>query len=102
MFSATFPVDIQRLAGKFLYNYLFLAVGIVGSACSDVEQRFYLVPKFEKRPKLTDLLSQEGWYHMLDLAVLMKIVHKLYYCVIFVQVLRRHWCLLKGSALLTL
>lgn len=60
MFSATFPEDIQRLAGKFLNNYLFLAVGIVGSACSDVEQRFHLVPKFEKRPKLTELISQEG------------------------------------------
>jgi probable ATP-dependent RNA helicase DDX4 len=60
MFSATFPVDIQRLAGKFLQNYLFFAVGIVGGACSDVVQRFHLVPKFEKRPKLVDLLSQEG------------------------------------------
>lgn len=60
MFSATFPEDIQRLAGKFLNNYLFLAVGIVGSACSDVEQHFHLVPKFEKRPKLTELISQEG------------------------------------------
>jgi probable ATP-dependent RNA helicase DDX4 len=60
MFSATFPEDIQRLAGKFLSNYLFLAVGIVGSACSDVEQHFHLVPKFEKRSKLTELISQEG------------------------------------------
>jgi superfamily II DNA/RNA helicase len=101
MFSATFPVDIQRLAGKFLHNYLFLVVGIVGGACSDVEQRFHLVPKFEKRPKLTDLLSQEGWYRILDLAVIMKIVHKLYYCIIFVQVVRKCWCLLKRNALLT-
>lgn len=60
MFSATFPEDIQRLAGKFLNNYLFLAVGIVGSACSDVEQHFHLVPKFEKRPKLVELISEEG------------------------------------------
>jgi probable ATP-dependent RNA helicase DDX4 len=60
MFSATFPEDIQRLAGKFLNNYLFLAVGIVGSACSDVEQHFHLVPKFEKRPKLIELIAQEG------------------------------------------
>ncbi|PSN53351.1 ATP-dependent RNA helicase vasa [Blattella germanica] len=60
MFSATFPEDIQRLAGKFLHNYLFLAIGIVGSACSDVEQKFYLVSKFEKRPKLTELMALEG------------------------------------------
>ncbi|XP_069695120.1 ATP-dependent RNA helicase vasa-like [Periplaneta americana] len=60
MFSATFPEDIQRLAGKFLSNYLFLAVGVVGSACSDVEQNFHLVPKFEKRPKLTELIAKEN------------------------------------------
>jgi len=60
MFSATFPEEIQRLAGKFLNNYLFLAVGIVGSACSDVEQHFHLVPKFEKRLKLTELITKEG------------------------------------------
>jgi len=59
MFSATFPEDIQRLAGKFLNNYLFLAVGIVGSACSDVEQHFHLVPKCEKRLKLTELITKE-------------------------------------------
>ena len=60
MFSATFPEEIQRLAGKFLNNYLFLAVGIVGSACSDVEQHFHLVRKFEKRLKLTELIVKEG------------------------------------------
>jgi len=60
MFSATFPEEIQRLAGEFLNNYLFLAVGIVGSACSDVEQHFHLVPKFEKRSKLTEIIVKEG------------------------------------------
>ncbi|KAJ9576018.1 hypothetical protein L9F63_007118 [Diploptera punctata] len=60
MFSATFPEEIQRLAWKFLNNYLFLAVGIVGGACSDVEQRFHLVAKFDKRPKLKNMLTQEG------------------------------------------
>lgn len=74
MFSATFPEDIQRLAGKFLHNYLFLAVGIVGGACSDVEQRFHLVSKFEKRSKLTELISLGGWLHKLHLAVLIKMV----------------------------
>nr|CAD7423443.1 unnamed protein product [Timema monikensis] len=60
MFSATFPEDIQRLAARFLENYLFLAVGIVGGACADVEQRFYQLTKFEKRPKLVELLQEEG------------------------------------------
>ncbi|KAI8420008.1 hypothetical protein MSG28_008606 [Choristoneura fumiferana] len=41
MFSATFPEDIQHLAGRFLNNYLFVAVGIVGGASADVEQIFH-------------------------------------------------------------
>ena len=79
MFSATFPEDIQRLAGKFLHNYLFLAVGIVGGACSDVEQRFNLVTKFEKRSKLTNLISLGGWLHNLLLDILIKMVYKFSY-----------------------
>lgn len=59
MFSATFPEEIQRLAGQFLNNYIFLAIGIVGGACSDVEQNFFKVTKFEKRAKLTDIFEQE-------------------------------------------
>ncbi|XP_014239350.1 ATP-dependent RNA helicase vasa-like [Cimex lectularius] len=56
MFSATFPEDIQRLASKYLNNYLFIAVGIVGGACSDVEQVIYEVSKFEKKAKLVEIL----------------------------------------------
>jgi probable ATP-dependent RNA helicase DDX4 len=53
MFSATFPEEIQRLAGTFLRNYIFLTVGIVGGASTDVEQEFFEVGKFKKRGKLT-------------------------------------------------
>lgn len=38
MFSATFPEEVQHLAIEFLDNYLFLAVGMVGAANSDVTQ----------------------------------------------------------------
>jgi probable ATP-dependent RNA helicase DDX4 len=79
MFSATFPEDIQRLAGKFLHNYVFLAVGIVGGACSDVKQHFHLVRKYDKRPKLMDLISQEGWLYNLHLTVLIKMVFRFCY-----------------------
>jgi superfamily II DNA/RNA helicase len=41
MFSATFPKEIQTLAQDFLNNYLFLAVGIVGCANTDVEQTIH-------------------------------------------------------------
>lgn len=60
MFSATFPEEIQRLAGQYLKNYLFVAVGIIGGACSDVEQNFYNVEKFKKRGQLLDLLKESG------------------------------------------
>lgn len=60
MFSATFPEEIQRLAGKFLQSYIFLAVGIVGGACTDVEQSFYQVTKFNKRQKLLEILNESG------------------------------------------
>lgn len=59
MFSATFPSDIQRLAGKYLHEYIFLTIGIVGGACQDVEQTIYEVGKFKKRDKLMELLNAE-------------------------------------------
>ena len=39
MFSATFPDEVQESAQEFLADdYLFLTVGLVGGACSDVKQ----------------------------------------------------------------
>ncbi|XP_056883902.1 probable ATP-dependent RNA helicase DDX4 [Takifugu flavidus] len=61
MFSATFPEDIQRLARDFLrVDYLFLTVGIVGGACTDVEQTFVKVTKFCKREQLLDIVKSTG------------------------------------------
>merc|ERR1712179_672556 len=56
MFSATYPDEIQKMAFEFMSNYLFLAVGVVGGACSDVSQTFLQVPMYEKREKLLDLV----------------------------------------------
>jgi ATP-dependent RNA helicase DDX3X len=39
MFSATFPVEIQRLASDFLRDYIFLAVGRVGSTTDNITQQ---------------------------------------------------------------
>ena len=40
MVSATFPVEIQRLAADFLTaSYIFVSVGILGAANSDVNQK---------------------------------------------------------------
>lgn len=60
MFSATFPEEIQKLAGEFLNDYLFLTVGRVGGACSDVSQHFFQVDRQQKRQKLCDILSESG------------------------------------------
>lgn len=49
------------MAADFLKtDYLFLAVGVVGGACSDVEQMFVQVTKFSKREQLLDLLKTTG------------------------------------------
>lgn len=59
MFSATFPEEIQIMAGEYLKDYLFLTVGIVGGACHDVEQKLFKVGKFEKRNKLMEIFNNE-------------------------------------------
>lgn len=59
MFSATFPNEIQRLAGKYLHEYIFLTIGVVGGASTDVKQSVYQVTKFEKRTKLMEILKEE-------------------------------------------
>merc|ERR1719235_281449 len=41
MFSATFPREVQMMARDFMRDYLFLAVGRVGSASELVEQIIY-------------------------------------------------------------
>ncbi|XP_042637375.1 probable ATP-dependent RNA helicase DDX4 [Orycteropus afer afer] len=61
MFSATFPEEIQRLAGEFLKsNYLFVAVGQVGGACRDVQQTVLQVGQYSKREKLVEILRNTG------------------------------------------
>lgn len=50
-----------RLAAEFLkVDYLFLAVGVVGGACSDVEQTVIQVDQFSKREQLLELLKTTG------------------------------------------
>lgn len=57
MFSATFPREIQRLAAEFLYNYLFVVVGSVGTTTDDITQRLLYVENEEMRRRtLVELL----------------------------------------------
>ncbi|KAM9509660.1 putative ATP-dependent RNA helicase DDX4 isoform 5-T5 [Guaruba guarouba] len=61
MFSATFPEEVRRLAAEFLKSdYLFVVVGHVGGACSDVQQNILQVPQYSKRDKLIEILQSIG------------------------------------------
>ncbi|KAJ8754559.1 hypothetical protein K2173_005720 [Erythroxylum novogranatense] len=59
LFSATFPREIQRLASDFLSNYIFLAVGRVGSSTDLILQRVEYVHESDKRSHLMDLLHAQ-------------------------------------------
>lgn len=59
MFSATFPVNIQRLAADFLTDHIFLAIGVVGSVGQNITQQVvYAGNKREKDDKLMQVLSE--------------------------------------------
>ena len=57
MFSATFPREMQMMAGDFLNDYVFLTVGRVGAACKDVTQSFQFVDGRDKPEALMRYLS---------------------------------------------
>lgn len=57
LFSATFPKEIQRLAADFLHNYIFLAVGRVGSSTDLIVQHIEYVNPNDKRQVLLDLIN---------------------------------------------
>ncbi|RKO85199.1 P-loop containing nucleoside triphosphate hydrolase protein, partial [Blyttiomyces helicus] len=59
MFSATFPRNIQMLARDFLQDYIFLAVGRVGSTSENITQRVEYVEEDDKRSVLLDLLHAD-------------------------------------------
>lgn len=51
----------SRLATEFLKSdYLFVVVGHVGGACSDVQQNILQVPQYSKRDKLIEILQSIG------------------------------------------
>mmetsp|Transcript_68996 Transcript_68996/g.174322 ORF Transcript_68996/g.174322 Transcript_68996/m.174322 type:complete len:564 (-) Transcript_68996:21-1712(-) len=60
MFSATFPEKCQRLAADYLYDYVWIAVGVIGSAVETVEQVLERVDPAKKYEKLIEVL--DAWY----------------------------------------
>ncbi|XP_050364867.1 DEAD-box ATP-dependent RNA helicase 52C-like [Argentina anserina] len=59
LFSATFPAEIQRLAADFLENYIFLAVGRVGSSTDLIAQKVEFVNDMDKTKHLCGLLKNQ-------------------------------------------
>eukprot|EP00842_Homolaphlyctis_polyrhiza_P002217 jgi/Hompol1/2997/HPOL_006287-RA len=59
MFSATFPRDIQMLARDFLNDYVFIAVGRVGSTSQNITQHIELVEESDKHSVLLDILATD-------------------------------------------
>lgn len=57
MFSATFPKEIQQLASDFLEDYIFLAVGRVGSTTDFIQQRVEFCDEASKRDMVLNLLN---------------------------------------------
>jgi probable ATP-dependent RNA helicase DDX4 len=62
MFSATFPAEVQEMARKFLKDYIFVTVGRVGGANTDITQTILKVPKNQKRDKLISILNEQGLF----------------------------------------
>jgi probable ATP-dependent RNA helicase DDX4 len=60
MFSATFPDPIQRAAEAFLNDHIFVAIGVVGGACQEVQQTFIECERNDKRSKLMEILESVG------------------------------------------
>lgn len=56
MYSATFPDEIQNLAQDFLHEYIFLAVGRVGSTTALITQQLKYVESQHKTDELLDLI----------------------------------------------
>jgi len=61
--SALFGFCCQMLARDFLQNYLFLAVGRVGSTSENITQKVVWVEEYDKRAFLIDLLNASGISH---------------------------------------
>jgi len=58
-------VILQILARDFLHDYIFLAIGRVGSTSENITQKVLWVEELEKRAFLLDLLSASGSFSVL-------------------------------------
>ncbi len=59
-FAPSLVYVLQMLARDFLHNYIFLAVGRVGSTSENITQKVVWVEEQDKRSFLLDLLNASG------------------------------------------
>lgn len=59
MFSATMPLEIERLARQYLANPIRIDILPTGRAATGIEHRLYLVERHNKKQCLLALLNQE-------------------------------------------
>ena len=55
--SATFPLEIQEIARKYLKDFVFLSVGKVGSTTDNIVQELHFVNYYEKNRTLASTLE---------------------------------------------
>ena len=67
IFSVTFPEELQKLAAELLNDHIFLTVGVVGGAPSNIQQNVIEVTEGEKREKLQEMLSAAGMIQYVSL-----------------------------------
>lgn len=61
LFSATFPNEVQRMAADYLKpGFVFITVGKVGEANTDITQEFHQVDQYSKRDTLISILNAAG------------------------------------------
>lgn len=58
MFSATFPEECQKMAVDYLYEHVFIGVGVVGGAACTVTQTLLQVAPEAKFDKLIELVNE--------------------------------------------
>ena len=57
------------LAKDFLHDYIFLAVGRVGSTSENITQKVVWVEEEEKRSSLLDLIQTNGSYNIISFVI---------------------------------
>mmetsp|Transcript_61765 Transcript_61765/g.147345 ORF Transcript_61765/g.147345 Transcript_61765/m.147345 type:complete len:699 (+) Transcript_61765:107-2203(+) len=60
MFSATFPPEVQTLAQEYLYEHVWVGVGVIGGAVTTVTQQLMKITASKKFDRLMELIDE--WF----------------------------------------